>query len=81
MRRYGPNGTLWAERPDVPKLPIRSWQIWNEPNLRLYWCGKPNAKQYVAMLRTVGTAIKQVDRGAHIVTAGLPDSKLPARPR
>ena len=72
----GPNGTLWAERPDVPRLPIRSWQIWNEPNLRQYWCDKPNAKQYVAMLRAVGTAIKQVDRSAHIVTAGLPDSKL-----
>ena len=76
MRRYGPNGTLWAERPEVPRLPIRSWQIWNEPNLGPYWCGKANAKQYVAMLRAVGTAIKQVDRGAQIVTAGLPDSKL-----
>jgi polysaccharide biosynthesis protein PslG len=76
VRRYGPDGTLWAERPDVPRLPIRSWQIWNEPNLPVYWCGKPNAKQYVGMLRTVGTAIKQVDRRANVVTAGLPDSKL-----
>jgi len=76
VRRYGPGGTLWAERPDIAPLPIRSWQIWNEPNLRVYWCGRPSAKQYVAMLRTVGTAIKQVDHGAQIVTAGLPDSKL-----
>jgi hypothetical protein len=76
VRRYGPNGTLWAERPGVPRVPIRSWQIWNEPNLWMYWCGKPNARQYVAMLRTVGKAIKQVDRRAQIVTAGLPDSKM-----
>jgi hypothetical protein len=76
VRRYGPNGTLWAERPDVPRVPIRSWQIWNEPNLPIYWCNKPNAKKYVAMLRTVGTAIKQADRGAQVVTAGLPDSML-----
>ena len=76
VRRYGPNGTLWAERPGLPRVPIRSWQIWNEPNLWMYWCGKPNARQYVAMLRTVGKAIKQVDRGAQIVTAGLPDSKM-----
>ncbi len=76
VQRYGPTGTLWAERPDVQPLPIRSWQIWNEPNLRVYWCNKPNTKQYVAMLRTVGGAIKQVDRSANIVTAGLPDSKL-----
>jgi hypothetical protein len=76
VQRYGPNGTLWAERPGVPKLPIRSWQIWNEPNLAQYWCGRPNAKQYVSMLRTVRAAIKRADRGAHIVTAGLPPSKL-----
>jgi hypothetical protein len=76
VRRYGSNGTLWAERPDLPRLPIRSWQVWNEPNLYMYWCNKPNAKQYVAMLRTVGKAIKQVDRGAQVVTAGLPDSKM-----
>jgi len=76
VRRYGPGGTLWAERPDIAPLPIRSWQIWNEPNLRVYWCNRPSARQYVAMLRTVGTAIKRVDPGAQIVTAGLPDSKL-----
>ena len=76
VRRYGPSGTLWSERPDLPRLPIRSWQIWNEPNLGVYWCNKPSAKQYASMLRTVGAAIKQVDSGAQIVTAGLPDSKL-----
>jgi hypothetical protein len=76
VRRYGPGGTLWAEHPSVAPLPIRSWQIWNEPNLRVYWCNKPSARRYVAMLRTVGTAIKRVDRRAQIVTAGLPDSKL-----
>lgn len=76
VRRYGAGGTLWAEHPEVSPLPIRAWQIWNEPNLRVYWCDKPNARQYVAMLRAVGGAIKQLDSGAQIVTAGLPDSKL-----
>jgi hypothetical protein len=41
-----------------------------------YWCNKPNAKQYVGMLKTVGGAINRADKGAHIVTAGLPPSKL-----
>lgn len=76
VRRYGPEGTLWAERPDVPNNPITAWQIWNEPNLSAYWCNKPSAKQYVAMLRTVGRAINKVDRRAEIVAAGLPDSRL-----
>jgi hypothetical protein len=74
VRRYGPRGTLWKERPGLRKLPLRSWQIWNEPNLRQYWCGRPNARQYVGMLRAVGGAIKRADRKADIVTAGLPPS-------
>jgi polysaccharide biosynthesis protein PslG len=77
VRRYGRNGTLWRERPDIPKVPVTAWQIWNEPNLGMfYWCGSANARRYVAMLRTVGKAIKKVDRRAGIVTAGLPPSKL-----
>ena len=76
VRRYGPRGTLWRENPGVPKTPIVSYQIWNEPLLRQYWCNKPNAKQYAAMLKTVGGAIKRAQGGAEIVTAGLPPSKL-----
>jgi polysaccharide biosynthesis protein PslG len=74
--RYGPKGSLWAERPSVPKLPITSWQIWNEPNLGIYWCNRSSARQYVRMLKAVGGAIKKVHPGAEIVTAGLPPSKL-----
>ena len=35
--RYGPSGSLWAEQPALPRMPIRDWQIWNEPNLTRYW--------------------------------------------
>jgi hypothetical protein len=76
VRRYGHRGTLWRQRPDLPRTPITAWQIWNEPNLAIYWCGRPNAGRYVAMLRRVGRAIKRVDRKAHILSAGLPPSKL-----
>jgi hypothetical protein len=76
VRRYGPGGLLWRENPGAPSLPIRSWQIWNEPNLAVYWCKRPNAREYRSMLRVVGKAIKSEDPGAEIVTAGLPDSKM-----
>jgi hypothetical protein len=77
VRRYGTQGTLWKERPGVRRVPITAWQIWNEPNLPMfYWCGKAIARRYVGMLRTVGKAIKKVDRRAEIVTAGIPPSKL-----
>jgi hypothetical protein len=76
VRRYGPGGSFWAENPDIPPHPIRAWQIWNEPNIKIYWPRGPNARQYVRLLRAATRGIKRVDRGAKIVTAGLPQSRL-----
>jgi hypothetical protein len=53
---------------------VRSWQVWNEPNLRVYWPSGPDAAAYVALLRATGRGIRAVDPAAEIVTAGLPDS-------
>ena len=75
VRRYGPGGSLWREQPSAPSLPVHSWQIWNEPSLGIYWCNRPSPRGYARMLRVVGRAIKSVDPGAEIATAGLPDSK------
>ncbi|MBA2505090.1 MAG: hypothetical protein H0V29_04000 [Thermoleophilaceae bacterium] len=75
-KRYGPSGTLWAENPATFKLPIRSWQIWNEPNLKLYWPPKANARQYTRLLAAASKQIKSVDPRAEIVTAGLPESRI-----
>jgi len=75
-RRYGPGGSFWREHPDLPRLPVRSWQVWNEPNLPAYWPSGPDAAEYVALLRATGRGIRRVDPGAEIVTAGMPDSRL-----
>jgi hypothetical protein len=74
VERYGSNGAFWSENPDVPKVPITDWQIWNEPSLTQYWRPRPKAKAYVKMLKAVYPAIKGADRRAKVVTAGLPDS-------
>ena len=76
VRRYGPRGSFWREHPGLPRLPVRSWQVWNEPNLPVYWPSGPDAAEYVALLRATGRGIRRVDPGAEIVTAGLPDSTL-----
>jgi len=76
VRRYGPAGEFWQQHPELPQLPIRSWQVWNEPNVPAYWPSGPNPAQYAAMLRTVGAGIKAVDAGAKVVTAGLNESEL-----
>jgi hypothetical protein len=75
-RRYGPGGSFWRRHPKLPEVPVRAWQVWNEPNLAVYWPPKPDAAAYVQLLRATGTAIKRVDPGAEIVTAGLPESEL-----
>jgi Glycosyl hydrolase catalytic core len=78
IRRYGPKGTFWRGLPATQRKrsAIRSWQIWNEPNLRQYWGGKPDAKQYAAMLKTVYKVMKRADRKAEIVAAGMPESEI-----
>jgi hypothetical protein len=68
--RYGPHGTFWRENPGLPKMPIRSWQIWNEPNLAYYW-KQPFASSYVSMLKVAHAAIKKADPGAQVVLGAL----------
>jgi hypothetical protein len=71
--RYGPNGSLWAELPALPRVPIRAWQIWNEPNLTRYWTSQPFAKRYVKLLRASRRALRAADPGSLTILAGLPN--------
>jgi len=72
VARYGPSGTFWAERPDLPRRPQRRWQIWNEPNIDTYWSSpRPFAKRYVRLLRASYRALKAADPGSEVVLAGF----------
>jgi hypothetical protein len=73
VERYGPDGTLWAEHPEVKPRPIHAWQLWNEPNLRIYWSQQPFAEDYVALLTAARAALKAADPRARAVLAGLPN--------
>jgi hypothetical protein len=70
VARYGPDGTFWADNPDVPKRPIRTWEIWNEPDIPYYW-RSPWVRPYVALLKAAHRALHRADPGARIVLAGL----------
>ena len=78
VTRYGPNGSLWAEHPEVTRQPIRSWQVWNEPNLTRYWNRAPWAPSYVALLKRPHRALKAADPGSTTVMAGLPNESWKA---
>ncbi len=74
--RYGSKGTFWTEHPELPKRPVRDWQIWNEPHLRLYWNAPANSKWghpggYGRLLQAAYRAVKSRDRNARVVLAGI----------
>jgi hypothetical protein len=76
VRRYGPRGRFWRAHPELPKIPIRAWQIWNEPSLPAYWPSGPSPAQYTQLLSRVARSIRHLDPGADVVTAGIPNSRL-----
>jgi hypothetical protein len=82
--RYGPDGTFWSESVEAipsryhdicdcsdPSRPIKSWQIWNEPNLKSYFRPRPSARRYAALVRMSRRALTSVDPHAKLILAGL----------
>ncbi|MFL5894522.1 MAG: glycosyl hydrolase [Thermoleophilaceae bacterium] len=76
VARYGANGSFWSSHRDVPYVPVRSWQVWNEPNIPNFWRSGANAHEYVALLKAAAAAIRDADPGGEVVAAGLPNSNL-----
>jgi polysaccharide biosynthesis protein PslG len=69
VRRYGPGGSFWVG--NAHRGPIHRWQIWNEPNFRLYWAPRIEPAGYAKLLRASATTIRAADPGAKIVLAGI----------
>ena len=80
VRRYGPAGSFWRQRPDVPKRPIRVWQIWNEANFK-YFVARPNPVEYGKLVGLSDSAVKAVDPGGRIILGGLFSNPAEARIR
>jgi hypothetical protein len=87
--RYGPHGEFWKEHaqtgpgpdyePAVPKLPIRTWQVWNEANF-FYFAYPASPSRYARLLVNSSKAIKAADPGAKVILTGLfakPTAKYP----
>ncbi|MGI8557181.1 MAG: hypothetical protein ACR2ND_02545 [Solirubrobacteraceae bacterium] len=78
-RRYGPRGAFWRHHPKLPRTPVHSWQIWNEPaggatpfGPSIGWDDPtPFPRRYVSMLREARRQIKAVDPHGRVVLAGL----------
>ena len=70
--RYGPKGSFWKDNPGIRKVPIRDWQIWNEPDATKYWSDQPWVADYTALLKASHAALRSVDKGSRTVLAGFP---------
>lgn len=70
VARYGPNGSFWASNPGLAPRPVRTWQIWNEPNFK-YFVVRPNPVEYGKLVKLSSTAIKAVDPGAKVLLGGM----------
>ncbi|MGH2953376.1 MAG: hypothetical protein ACRDK9_05050 [Solirubrobacterales bacterium] len=82
IARYGPNGSFFAENPDIPRKPIRAWQIWNEQNSKDFYRPKPSPKGYAKLLDQAAKAIRNNDPGADVVLGGMAEfRRLAATPR
>jgi hypothetical protein len=71
VERYGPGGAFWTEHPRLPSLPIETWEIGNEENLRIFWCPGANPEQYAEVFSASRAAAHSADDDAHVIVGGL----------
>ena len=72
-RRFGNGGTFWQEHPELPYLPVRHWEVWNEPNFPSFWFAghPPRASEYRLLLAAARRGLRRGDRRARIMFGGL----------
>ena len=79
-KRYGPGGAFWATHPRLPQLPVKVFEIWNEPDLPIFWEPSPDLAEYAEMYLYTRAAIHEVDPSAAVIIGGLVEASasLPA---
>jgi hypothetical protein len=76
VERYGPDGSYWTgpyhrDHPGAAALPIGTWQVWNEPNLKGAM-NPPDPSLYARLLKLSHGAITGADPKAKVMFAGMP---------
>jgi hypothetical protein len=78
-RRYGPGGEFWRQtggvgpnyQPAVSRVvPIREWQVWNEPNF-FYFAYPVSPARYARLVTISSRALKAAQPRAKVLLAGL----------
>ena len=68
VARYGTGGEFWQSHPGLQAVPIRYWDIWNEPYASRFWAGEsPDPAAYAEMFKAVVEAARSVDPAARFL--------------
>ncbi|MGN6258251.1 MAG: hypothetical protein ACTHN3_10965 [Solirubrobacterales bacterium] len=70
VKRYGPGGSFWREEDELPYLPIRRWEIWNEENI-VTFATRPEPKRFATLIRIAGRIIHREAPGSEVILGGL----------
>jgi hypothetical protein len=68
--RYGPRGSFWRENPELPRLPARQWEIWNEENI-VTFSREPDPVTFARLIQISGRLLHRADPGSTVILGGL----------
>ena len=69
--RYGRRGEFWREHPELPYLPVHTYELWNEENVATFWRPSPQPDRYADLYLQARAAIKAIDPAATVAIGGL----------
>jgi hypothetical protein len=69
--RYGPGGEFWDQHPELPQFPVRTWQVWNEPNSAMFYAPRPDVFSYARLVVNATTGLRGQDPGARVILGGM----------
>jgi polysaccharide biosynthesis protein PslG len=50
---------------------VKCWEVWNEPDSRIYWKNQDGLRSYCVMLTRAYQALKEIDPGCVVLNGGL----------
>jgi hypothetical protein len=69
VRRYGAGGSFWRENEELPYMPIRQWEIWNEQNIVTF--GGADPERFAHLVRLSGRVLRGADPSAELILGGF----------
>jgi hypothetical protein len=70
VSRYGSRGSFWREHRDLPRLPVRQWEIWNEENI-VTFSKEPDPTRFARLVRISGGLLHREQPGSTVILGGL----------